>query len=88
MTAKTISSDAMKRVIVNLGAASFALRAMHELAASYDNGVDGETLSTSVTIMAKDAGRTLDACLIELGDFALGFFDDDRTAKPMEACAD
>jgi len=88
MTAKTISADTAQRIAGKLGKAGIALKVMHELAIAYENGVSADTLSAAVEIMAKDASRTIDACLVELGDCALGFFSDEPEAVRMEAYAD
>ncbi|MQM30086.1 MAG: hypothetical protein CRU78_05900 [Candidatus Accumulibacter phosphatis] len=74
MTEKTISAEAARRIATKVGDAGAALKAMHDLAICHENGVSSDTLSIAVEIMAKDAFRTLDACLIELGSIPGGCF--------------
>lgn len=53
------------------------LLALHKLAISHGNGVDGDTLATAVESMTKQAFRSLDACIVRLGDIPMGNFSEE-----------
>lgn len=59
------------------------LDALHGLAIKFDSSEEGAGahFSRVVEVLCKDAGKSLDACLIELGDVGDGWADSEETAQ-------